>query len=101
MLKVGSISEDIPNHKCLFMKACIAYSLSAVLQSPVQSREGKLFDPLHFPDLTEHEALRISSLHLGGVGEQFGKLLCTEQQATKSGEKLLIERKSWEGEGWH
>lgn len=95
-MKIGSISENISNHKCLLMEACIAYSLSAVLQSG----EGKLFDPLYLPDLTEHEALRISSLHLAGVGEQFGKLLCMEEQATKSGEKLLIERKSWEGEGW-
>lgn len=55
------------------MKACIAYSLSAVLQSPVQFGKRKLFDPLYFPDLTEHEAVRISSLHLAAV-EQFGKL---------------------------
>lgn len=83
------------------MKACTAYSLSVVLQSPVQFGEGNLFDPLPFPDLAEHEALRISLLHLTAVGEQFGKLLFTGQWDTKIHEKLHIERRSWVGEGWN
>lgn len=69
VLKISSISENISNHKCWFMKAHRASSLSAVLQSPEQSGEGKLFDPLHFPDLPEHDALRISSLRLAAIGE--------------------------------
>lgn len=66
------------------------YSLSPVLQSPVQSGKGKLFDPLHFPDLTEHGTLRTSSLHLAAV-EQFGKLLFTGQQVTKICEKIILK----------
>lgn len=64
--------------------------MSAGLQSSVQFGEGKLFDPLHFPGLTEHEALRISLLHLAAAGEKFGKLLFTGQEATMIREKLRI-----------
>lgn len=40
-------------------------------------------------------------LHLAAVGEQFGKLLFTGQQATKICGNPHIKRKSWEAEGWH
>ena len=83
------------------MKACIAYNLSAVLQFPVQFVEGKLFDPLHFPDLTECEAIRISSERLAAVGEEFDELCLLGNRLQRLyHEKLLMERKSWEGEGW-
>lgn len=71
--------------------ACIAYSLLAVLQSPIRFLERKQFDPLHFPDLAECEATRILSEHLAAV-EEFDKLFAG-QQGTETHEKHLMEMK--------